>query len=139
MSQFPVCRLNDPRQALVPRQSQGGLIVSFSANAASRPFLRVPRNALLHLNGLCRLGGLGDDSRGPTEAVEVRGYSLGARSNGLYVVEADLTTFHRLANLRGGMIELQVNLQLLEPIYLCDQPGPYFFNGSVESVQFGGL
>ena len=85
---------------------------------ASRPFLRVPRNALFHLNGLCRLGGLGDDSRGPTEAVEVRGYSLGVRSNGLYVVKADLTTFHRLANLRGGMIEFQLDLQLLEPIDL---------------------
>ena len=26
-----------------------------------------------------------------------------------------------------------------EPIYLRDQPCPYFFNGAVESVQFGGL
>jgi hypothetical protein len=94
---------------------------------------------LVHLNGLCRLGGRGDDSGCPTEAVEVRGYSLGVLSNGLYVVKTDLTTFHRLANLRGGTIEFQLDLQLLEPIYLRDQPCPYFFNGAVESVQFGGL
>jgi hypothetical protein len=43
--------------------------------------------------------------------VEVRSYSLGVLTNGLYVVEADLTTFHRLVNLRGGAIELQLNLQ----------------------------
>ena len=52
--------------------------------------------------GLCRLGGLSDDSRCPTEAVEVRGYALGVLSNGLYLVKTDLTTFYRLANLRGG-------------------------------------
>ena len=107
--------------------------------------LRVPRNVLFHLNrlchlnGLCCLGGLGDDSGCPTEAVEVRGYSLGVLSNGLYVVEADHTIFHRLANLRGGTIELQLNLQLLEPIYLREQPRPYFFNGAVENAQLGGL
>ena len=71
--------------------------------------------------------------------VEVHSYSLGLRSNGLYVVKTDLTTFHRLANLRGGAIEFQPDLQLLEPIYLRDQPRPYFFNGAVESVQFGGF
>ena len=106
------------------------MIVSFSANAASRPFLRVPRNALFHLNGichlngLCRFGGLGDDSGCPTEAVEVRGYSLGVPSDGLYVFKADITIFHRLANLRGGTIEFQLDLQLLEPIYLRNQPRP---------------
>jgi hypothetical protein len=98
------------------------VIVSFSANAASRPFLRVPRNVLVDLNGLCRLGGLGEDSGCPTEAVEVHGYSLGVLSNALYVVKTDLTTFYRLANLRGGTIEFQLDLQLLEPIYLRDQP-----------------
>jgi hypothetical protein len=78
----------------------------FLANAGSRPFLRVPRNALFYLDGLChlnrlyRLGGLGDDSRCPTEAVEIRGYALGVVSNGLYLVKTDLTTFYRLANLR---------------------------------------
>ena len=71
--------------------------------------------------------------------VEVRSYSLGVLTNGLYVVEADHTIFHRLVNLRGGTIELQLNLQLLEPIYLRDQSRPYFFNGTVESAQFGGL
>jgi hypothetical protein len=64
---------------------------------------------------------------------------LGVLSNGLYVVKTDLTTFHRLTNLRGGTIEFQLGLQLLEPIYLRDQPCPYFFNGAAESVQFGGL
>jgi hypothetical protein len=64
---------------------------------------------------------------------------LDFRSNGLYVVKADLTTFHRLANLHGGTIELQLDLQLLEPIYLRDQACPYFFNGAVEIVQFGAL
>jgi hypothetical protein len=38
---------------------------------------------------------------------------LGVLSNGLYVVETDLTTFYRLANLRGGTIEFQPDLQLL--------------------------
>jgi hypothetical protein len=71
--------------------------------------------------------------------IEVRSYSLGVLTNGLYVVEADHTIFHRLANLRGGTIELQLNHQLLEPIYLRDQPRPYFFNGAVDSAQFGGL
>src|SRR4029077_19033890 len=71
--------------------------------------------------------------------VEIRVYSLGLRSNGLYVVKIDVTTFHRLANLRGGTIEFQPDLQLLEPVYLRDQPCPYFFNGTVESVQFSGL
>ena len=70
-------------------------------------------NRLCRLNGLRRLGGLGDDRGCPTEAVEVRGYSLGVLSNGLYVVKTDLTTFHRLANLRGGTIEFQLDLQLL--------------------------
>src|SRR4029077_19140732 len=86
-----------------------------------------------------RRGGLGDDSGCPTEAVEVRGYSSGVLSNGLYVVKTGLTTFYRLANLRGGTIEFQLDLQLLESIYLGDQPCPYFFNGAVESMQFGGL
>ena len=95
-------------------------------------------NRLCHLNGLCRLGGLGEDSGCPTEAVEVSGYSSGVLSNGLHVVETGLTTFYHLANLRGGAIEFQLDLQLLEPIYLRDQPCPYFFNGAVESVQFGG-
>ena len=36
-------------------------------------------------------------------------------------------------------IEFQLDLQLLEPIYLRDQSCPYFFNGAVESVQFGRL
>jgi len=73
---------------------------------------------LVDLNGLCRLGGLGEGSGCPTEAVEVRGYSFGVLSNALYVVKTDLTTFYRLANLRGGTIEFQLDLQLLEPIYL---------------------
>jgi hypothetical protein len=38
--------------------------------------------------------------------VEVRSYSLGVLTNGLNVVEADLTIFDRLGNLRGGTIEL---------------------------------
>jgi hypothetical protein len=38
--------------------------------------------------------------------VEVRSYSLGVLTNGLYVVEADHTIFHRLANLRGGVVKL---------------------------------
>ena len=71
--------------------------------------------------------------------VEVHSYSLGVLTNGLNVVEADLATFYHLTNLRGSTIELQLNLQLLEPIYLRDQPRPYFFNGAVESLQFGGL
>jgi hypothetical protein len=64
---------------------------------------------------------------------------LGIRNDGLYVVKTDLTTFYRLANLRGGTIEFQLDLQLLEPIYLRNQPCPYFLNETVESVQFGGL
>jgi hypothetical protein len=91
------------------------------------------------LNGLCPLGGLDDDSRGPTETVEVRGYSLGVLSDGLYAVKTDLTTFYLLANLRGGTIEFRLDLQLLESIYLRYQPRPYFFNGAVESMQSGGL
>ena len=57
--------------------------------------------------------------------VEVRGYSSGVLSDGLYVVKADITIFHRLANLRGGTIEFQLDLQLLEPIYLRNQPCPW--------------
>ena len=45
--------------------------------------------------------------------VEIRGYLLGLRSNGLYVVKIDVTTFDGLANLRGGAIEFQPDLQLL--------------------------
>jgi hypothetical protein len=41
--------------------------------------------------------------------------------------------------LRGGTIEFQLDLQLLEPVHLRNQPCPYVFNGAVESVQFGGL
>jgi hypothetical protein len=52
--------------------------------------------------------------------IEVRSYSLGFRTNDRYVVEADLTILHRLANLRCGTIELQLDLQLLESIYLRD-------------------
>jgi hypothetical protein len=37
---------------------------------------------------------------------------LGVLSNGLYVVKADITIFHRLANLRGGTIELRPRLVL---------------------------
>ena len=72
------------------------------------------RNALFHLNGfchfngLCRLGGLDENSGCHTEAVEIRGYSLGVLNDGLYVVKTDLTTFYRLANLRGGTIEFQL-------------------------------
>jgi hypothetical protein len=43
---------------------------------------------------------------------------LGVLSNGPHVVETDLTTFYHLANLRGGAIEFQLDLQLLESIYL---------------------
>jgi len=72
------------------------------------PFLKVPGMRFFTFNGLCRLGGLGEDSGCPTEAVEVRGYSSGVLSNGLYIVKTDLTTFYRLANLRGGTIEFQL-------------------------------
>ena len=66
------------------------------------------------------------------------GFKVSAGSFGLYVVKTDLTAFYRVANLRGGK-DSQLDLQLLEPIYLRDQPCPYFFNRAVESVQFGGL
>ena len=63
---------------------------------------------------------------------------MGVLSNALYLVKTDLTTFYRFANLHGGD-NSQLDLQLLEPIYLRDQPCAYFFNRAVESVQFGGL
>ena len=37
------------------------------------------------------------------------------------------------------MIEFMPNLQLLQPIYLRDQPRAHFFKGPVYSVQLGGF
>ena len=76
----------------------------------------------VHHHGLGRVGGLGRRSgRRLTEAIEVARQPLRVGDNGLDVVKTGLAALHRLADLNGGPIELELDLQFLDPVYLRQQ------------------
>ena len=88
------------------------------------------------IGSACRIGGVSRDLGRSTEVVKVVRKLQRVGSNGLYAAKNSPSTSYQLAHLTGTTIEFQLRL---EPIYLCDQLYPRFFNRPVQCAQFGGL
>jgi hypothetical protein len=86
--------------------------------------------------GACRIGWVSRDLGGSTEVVKVVRKLQRVGSNGLYAAKNSPAPSYQLAHWTGTTIEFQLRL---EPIYLCDQLYPRFFNRPVQCAQFGGL
>jgi hypothetical protein len=86
--------------------------------------------------GACRIGWVSRDLGGSTEVVKVVRKLQRVGSNGLHAAKNNPAPSYQLAHLTGTTIEFQLRL---EPIYLCDQLYPRFFNRPVQCAQFGGL
>jgi len=100
----------------------------FSEMRLRGPFFRVPGMRFFHINGLCRLGGLGDDSGCPTEAVKVPPLFVGASAvMACYVVKTDRTNLSPPSPICAVVIFGSSSRSIC-----VTSRGPYFFKGAVE-------